>query len=85
MRTNGGPRLDNGVLSDRQPLPAERDAFCFGVAYGMADLEQPRLKLGFIPIIYYYMKGSAYLHQRPTLGSVLPEQEFAGDNVERID
>ena len=33
-------------------LPAERDAFCvFGVAYGMADLEQPRLKVGFIPII----------------------------------
>jgi amino acid transporter len=39
---------------------------------------------GFIPIIYYYARGSAYLHERPTLGSVMPDEEFAGD-VARID
>ncbi len=43
------------------------------------------MALGFIPIVYYYVQGSAYLHQRPTLGSVLPEDEFAGDDVAKID
>jgi amino acid transporter len=42
------------------------------------------MALGFIPIIYYYLQGSAYLHQRPTLGNVPPDQEFAGD-VAKID
>ena len=43
------------------------------------------MAFGFIPIIYYYAKGSAYLHQRPTLGSIPPEEEFAGADIARID
>jgi hypothetical protein len=39
------------------------------------------MALGIIPIIYYYAKGSAFLHQRPTLGSVPPDQEFADDDA----
>ncbi len=43
------------------------------------------MALGFIPIVYYYLKGAEYLHQRPTLGSVLPEEEFASNDIARID
>ncbi len=43
------------------------------------------MALGIIPIVYYYMKGAEYLHQRPTLGSVLPADEFASNDVARID
>jgi amino acid transporter len=42
------------------------------------------MALGIIPIVYYYLRGSAYLHERPTLGRVPPEEEFAGD-IARID
>jgi amino acid transporter len=31
------------------------------------------LAIGFIPLVIYWVKGSAYFKQRPTLGSVLPE------------
>ncbi len=43
------------------------------------------MALGFIPIIYYFQQGSAYLHQRPTLGNVAPDEEFAGDDIAKID
>jgi amino acid transporter len=43
------------------------------------------MALGVIPIVYYYLKGADYLHQRPTLGSVPPDQEFPGDDIARID
>ncbi len=36
------------------------------------------MALGIIPIIYYYLKGSAYLHQRPTLGNVAPGRGVRG-------
>src|SRR6187431_977081 len=42
--------LDNGVLSDRQPCRPSGTLFVWSGA-GMADLERPRLKVGFIPII----------------------------------
>jgi amino acid transporter len=38
--------------------------------------------IGIIPLAYYAWKGSPYLRERPTLGSVLPGEEFAG--AERI-
>jgi amino acid transporter len=41
--------------------------------------------LGLIPIAYYFARGSAYLHQRPTLGSVEVGEEFAGDDIAKID
>ena len=31
------------------------------------------LALGFIPMIVYWIKGSAYFRQRPTLGSTVPD------------
>ena len=31
------------------------------------------LAIGFIPLVIYWAMGSAYFKQKPTLGSVLPE------------